>query len=212
MRAFSDLETEEPAVDWVAFLRDPLTRTASHHQCDVQRGEVDPPFEEWITHDAVRDRRTRIPAGPGGAAEEAIDLLGRFSCVGLTERFGESLVMLGRRVGLRGLRYSEKWVVTGGDIKKRLLSDPETREMLAAVNREDQALYEHVGREVYPKQKADYGIGLGTDVAWFRRHNQGITRWRMYATPRYATYVAKWRWGYYPWVERRRRRSAAVPS
>ena len=79
-------------------------------------------------------------------------------------------------------------------------------------NREDLAVYEHVLQEIYPKQKAEYGIGLDTDVAWFRRRNQGITQRRMYATPRYATYVAKWRWGYHPWVERQRRRAASVAS
>jgi len=212
VRVYSDLETEVPDVHWVAFLREPLTRTASHYQYDVQRGGVDLPFEEWITHDAVRDRQTRILAGPGGTAEEAIALLGRFAFVGLTERFDESLVMLGRRAGIRDLRYAKKWVAPHDDIKQRLLSDPPTREMLVAVNREDLAVYEHVRREVYPKQQAEYGITLDTDVAWFRRHNQETTQRRMYASLRYAAYVAKWRWGYHPWVERRRRRAAAVPS
>lgn len=212
VRAYSDLETVVPGIDWVAFLREPLTRTASHYQYDVQRGGVDLPFEEWITHDAVRDRQTRILAGPGGTGEDAIDLLGRFAFVGLTERFDESLVMLGRKVGIRDLRYASKWVAPSDGIKKRLLTDPATREMLVAANREDLAVYEHLVREVYPKQQAEYGLGLDTDVAWFRRRNQGVTKRRMYATPRYATYVAKWRWGYYPWVERRRRRAAAVVS
>ncbi|MBN2113678.1 MAG: hypothetical protein JW785_06075 [Acidimicrobiia bacterium] len=212
VRAYSDLETVVPDIEWVCFLREPLTRTASHFQYDVQRGGVDLPFEEWITHDAVRDRQTRILAGPGGTAEEAIDLLGRFALVGLTERFDESLVMLGRKVGLRDLRYARKWVAPSNDIKTRLLADPETREMLVAVNREDLAVYEHVLAEIYPKQKAEYGIGLDTDVAWFRRRNQGVTQRRMYATPRYAAYVAKWRWAYHPWVERRRRHAAAIPS
>jgi hypothetical protein len=68
-----------------------------------------------------------------------------------------------------------------------------------------------VVRELYPKQQAEHGLGLEADTAAFRSANQGISKWRMYASPRYAAYVAKWRWGYYPWVERRRRR-AAVPS
>jgi hypothetical protein len=193
-------------------LREPLTRTASHYQYDFQVGEVDLPFEEWITHDAVRDRQTRIIAGPGGTAEEAIELLGKFALVGLTERFDESLVMLGRKCGLRDLRYAKKWVAPSDDIKKRLLADPATREMLAEVNREDLALYEHVMREVYPKQQAEHGHGLDTDVAWFRRHNQGITKQQMYASPHYAAYVAKWRWAYHPYIERQRAWVTAVPS
>ena len=212
VRAYSDLETVVPGIDWVAFMREPLTRTASHYQYDFQVGGVDLPFEEWVSHDAVCDRQTRIIAGPGGTAGEAIDLLGRFALVGLTERFDESLVMLGRKVGLRDLRYARKWVAPRDDIKKALLANPETREMLAAVNREDLAVYEHVLQEIYPKQKAEYGIGLDDDVAEFRRRNQGVTQRRLYASHRYAAYVAKWRWGYHPWVERQRRRAAAVPS
>jgi hypothetical protein len=45
VRAYSDLETVMPDIEWVAFLREPLTRTASHYQYDVQRGGVDLPFE-----------------------------------------------------------------------------------------------------------------------------------------------------------------------
>jgi hypothetical protein len=212
VRVYSDLEAAVPGIDWVAFLREPLTRTASHYQYDLQRGGVGLPFEEWITHEAVRDRQTRIIAGPDGTAEEAIALLGRFSLVGLTERFDESLVMLRRRVGLREIRYASRWVAPSNDIKKRLLADPATREMLAAANREDLALYEHVVRELYLKQQAEHGPGLEAETAAFHSANQGISKWRLYASPRYAAYVAKWRWGYHPWVERRRRRAAAVPS
>ena len=210
VRLYSDLESAEPDIEWITFLRDPVTRTASHYQYDLQRGGVDLPFEEWITHEAVRDRQTRIMAGPDGTAERAIELLGRFSFVGLTEQFDESLVMLKRKVGLRDIRYASKWVAPADDVKTRLLADPQAVEMLEAVNRQDLALYDHLLAEVYPKQRCEYGIGLDADVAWFRRSNYRMTVARMYRNPRYLAYLAKWRLGYLPWVERRRKRAASA--
>ena len=53
VRAYADLESVAGPIRWVTFLRDPLERTVSHYQYDVQRGGVDLPFEEWVGHEAV---------------------------------------------------------------------------------------------------------------------------------------------------------------
>ena len=87
VRPYAGLEAVVGDIDYLCFVRDPIVRTASHYQYDVQRGGVDLPFEEWITHDAVRDRQTRIIAGDDGTAEDAIALLGRFAFVGRSDRF-----------------------------------------------------------------------------------------------------------------------------
>jgi len=210
VRVYSDLEDEVEPIEWVTFLRDPITRTASHYQYDVQRGGVDIPFEEWVTHDVVPDRQTRIIAGPDGTAEQAISLLSRFSLVGLTERFDESLVMLQRAVGLPDIRYAPRWVAPNNSIKRRLLSDPESVRRIEAVNRHDVELYRWVEEELYPKQQAAYGPALDGDVAAFKSSNEGMTRWHQYVHPRYAAYVAKWRLRYLPWVERQRSRAAGA--
>ena len=204
IRVYGDLEAEEPDIEYLTFLRDPIERCASHYQYDVQVGGVDLPFEEWITHDAVRDRMTRHIAGPDAAASDAITMLGRISFVGLQHRFDESLVLMQRRLGVPDIRYARKWVAPSNEIKKRLLSDPESRRMLESVNREDVALYRHVLDEVYPKQVAEYGPGLDAAVAWLQRKNLRMSKWRMWARPRYAAYVATWRLRYLPWVERQR--------
>ena len=91
VRIYAGLEAVVPDIEYVTFLRDPIERTASHYQYDVQVGGVDIPFDEWITHEAVPDRQTRILAGPDASGEDAIALLGRFAFVGRTDRFDESL-------------------------------------------------------------------------------------------------------------------------
>jgi len=202
VRVYTGLEREQPDIEYVTFLREPIVRTASHYQYDVQRGGVHLSFEEWITHDAVRDRQTRIIAGPNGSAEEAIALTARFSFVGRADRFDESLVMMQRAVGVPDIHYASKWVAPSNDVKKRLLSDRAAVEMIEAVNRDDLALWDHFTTDVYPKQQAEYGLGLTDDLTRFQAANSRMTPFRMYASPHYAAYVAKWRLFYRPWVRR----------
>ena len=213
VRAYSDLETVVPDIDWVAFLREPLTRTASHYQYDVQRGGVDLPFEEWITHDAVRDRQTRILAGPGGTAEEAIDLLGRFAFVGLTETLRRVAGDAGPQGGHPGpaLRLE-----VGGSQRRHQEAPP-----------------------VGPGDQGDAGRGQSGGPGRLRapgaarstpnRRRSTASAWTPTSpgsaaatrgspsgacTPATAT-PPMWPSGagrYHPWVERQRRRAAAVPS
>lgn len=207
IRLYGDLEAEEPDIRYLTFLRDPIERCASHYQYDVQVGGVDLPFEDWISHAAVRDRMTRHIGGPEATAADAITMLDRVAFVGLVHRFDESLVLMQRSLGVPDVRYACRWVAPADQIKQALLSDQGSRAMLESVNREDLVLYRHVLDEVYPKQVAEYGPGLEAAVAWLRRGNRRMTKRRMWARPRYVAYVAKWRLRYLPWVERRRRTS-----
>jgi hypothetical protein len=200
LRVYAGLESVVGDIQWVTFLREPLERTASHYQYDVQRGGVDLAFEDWITHDVVRDRQTRIIAGSDGTGLEAIGLLGRFSFIGRSDRFDESLVLMQHAVGVPDIRYASKWVAPSNEIKKRLLTDPGTRALLESVNRHDLAVWEHAVAEVFPKQRAEFGPALDDAVAAFKARNADMTRFRQYARPRYAAYVAKWRFGYRRWV------------
>lgn len=202
VRIYAGLEEVVPDIDYVTFLRDPIERTASHYQYDVQVGGVAIPFEEWIMHDAVPDRQTRVLAGPDASAQEAIALMPRFSFVGRSDRFDESLVMMQRKLSVPDIRYRSKWVAPSNDIKRKLLADPESVERLAAVNREDQKVWDHVVSEVYPKQQAEFGPGLDDAVVEFRRRNSKMSRLRIYTSPRYVGYVLKWRLRYRPWVRK----------
>lgn len=207
VRAYSDLGRDR-AVEYVAYMRDPLERCASHYQYDVQRGGVDLPFEEWITHEAVPNRQTRIIGGPGATADDAISLLGRFSFIGVLNRFDEGLVMMRKSLDLPDMRYARKWVAPSDGIKARLLADPASLELLEEANRHDMALWQHVVEEIYPKQLAAHGPDLDAEVRRFRDANAGTTVKWMYRQPRYAGYVAKWRLLYNPWVQRKRRATA----
>lgn len=210
VRSYTGLEKVAGEIRYVSFLRDPIVRTASHYQYDVQRGGVDLPFEDWITHDVVRDRQTRILAGPDATPADAIDQLDRYAFVGRADRFDESLVMMKQLLGMPDVRYASKWVAPTDDIKKRLLADPEAVARITAVNQADLSVWDHLVSEIYPKQVARYGSDLARDVASLEKANARMSVRRMYAHPRYAWYVAKWRLGYSPWVDRQR--AAVEPS
>jgi hypothetical protein len=205
VRSYAGLEEVAPGeIRYVTFLRDPIVRTASHYQYDVQRGGVGLSFDEWLTHDAVRDRQVRILAGPDGSTAEAIRQLDRFAFVGRADRFDESLVMMEHFLGMPDVRYASKWVAPTDDIKKRLLADPEAVAKIAAINKKDLEIWDHVVGAIYPAQSTRYGRGLADDAVALEAANARMTVRRMYAHPRYAWYVAKWRMGYSPWVDRKR--------
>jgi len=202
VRVYSGLEEVLPDIEYISFLRNPIERTASHYQYDFQVGGVDLPFEEWVAHDAVPDRQTRILAGPDASGEDAIALLPRFSFIGRSDAFDESLVLMQRSLAIPDIRYRSKWVAPSNEIKKRLLSDPESLQLLASVNREDQKLWDHFAAEVYPKQVAEFGPGLDRAVAEFRKLNSKMNAWRVYSNRHFLAYVLKWRLRYRPWVRK----------
>ena len=202
VRIYAGLEEVVPDIEYVTFLRDPIERTASHYQYDVQVGGVDIPFDEWITHEAVPDRQTRILAGPDASGEEAVALLARFAFVGRTDRFDESLVMMQRKLSIPDIRYRSKWVAPSNQIKRDLLNDSESVDKLAAVNLEDQKVWDHVVAEVYPKQQVEFGPDLDSAVEDFHRRNSKMSRLHTYANRHYLGYVLKWRLRYRPWVRK----------
>lgn len=205
IRPYGDLHEAFPDISYATFLRDPISRCASHYQYDVQRGGVDLPFEEWITHDASPNRQVRFLAGPDATAADAIAMVeDRIDFVGVLEHFDASLVMMRALYEFPWLGYVRKWSAPTDDIKKRLLADPGSRVLLEEANAEDIALYHHVLEEVMPRQEVAYGPSLLADVNEFQEGNRGLKSWQLSLRPRYAWYVAKWRLAYQPWVDRSR--------
>ncbi len=199
IKPYSDLETVRPDILYYTFLREPLDRTASQYQYEVQMGGGKRPFEEWIQRPENRNYQVDKLTTAKTAATAIATLEGKGMFVGVMERFDESIVMLQRRVGpdrLRDIRYHRRLVAPSNEIKKRLLSDPATRAMLEEANREDLALWEHVMSDLYPRQQREYGADLKEAVAALRERNARMSRLNNTLTPPYVTYSVKW-WGLY---------------
>jgi hypothetical protein len=169
VRPFSDLHKGCPELRYYTILREPLARCASHYQYQIQVLNKSVPFEEWIEEERLRDLQTRKLAGTDDF-EAARDMLeARVDCVGLAERYDESLVLLRRFFGDAALQinYRPENIASDPTVSRALLRNERTRALLVEANRQDLKLYRHVRDEIFPRQIEDYGPTLADDVAAF---------------------------------------------
>ncbi len=172
-----DLASACDSIRYFLFLRDPVERCVSHYQYRRKKDETSD-FEPWLAkHANYQSRfllRTSVPGGswPSVAdADRAIDVVERHvGFIGLQERFDESLVLLARWVGdpAFDVAYRARNVASSSSIRKQILGDPRTVDMIRAHHVEDEKLYRHVRDAVYPRQLAQYGATLDADVAALR--------------------------------------------
>jgi hypothetical protein len=182
VKPYSNLHVECPEIQFFTVLRDPARRFLSHF---LNRGDGNGPdaFERWISSEWVHNWQTKMIAGEPNA-ERAIDLIcARFGFVGLTERFDESLVLLGawlQEPDFRGEyqpinQLSEKTRARDADRKARdmsYLETDETRARIREVNSEDQKVYDFVASVIYPRQAAAYRGNLAAEVQRLQRRNR----------------------------------------
>ena len=119
-------------------------------------------------------------------AQKAIDMLStRISFTGLTERFDESLLLLGRwmqdpQFQPEYRRLNDRTKTRGYQNALREQTDTsylDTEEVCAridAVNAEDQMVYDHAISAIYPRQQSEYRGDLVADLIEFKRKNNGI--------------------------------------
>ena len=172
-----DLASACDSIRYFIFLRDPVERCVSHYQYRRNKDETSD-FEPWLAKYAnyqarflcrTRDLGQAWPAEAD--ADRAIDAIERHvGFVGLQERFDESLVLLVRWVGEPGfdVAYRSRNVASSNAIRRQILGDPRTLEMIHAQHAEDDKVYRYVRDVVYPRQVAQYGDTLAADVAALR--------------------------------------------
>jgi hypothetical protein len=175
VRPYSDLSDICPDVRYYTILREPIARSASYYQYQVQVLKKTMPFEEWIQIERMRDLQTRRLAGTDDVDKAREMLNERVGFVGLVEFYDETLVMLRRYFGdlKLSIRYRPENIASDPSISRDLLSNPKTYALLEEANRKDTALYEHARQEIFPKQMAAYGPELERDVAAFEASLQG---------------------------------------
>jgi hypothetical protein len=169
----SDLSTVED-LRFYTFLREPVSRTASHYQFMLRHDRNIEPFEEWIKKPHYRNVQVRKIAGEENT-EKAIEIIKKdFGFVGLSESYDESLLLLKKWVNDPSLdvRYKSLNVAARTGKASSLLSDPETRRLMEEANQEDLKLYDFVIKEVYPLQVEAYGKSLEQDLQKFNEANK----------------------------------------
>lgn len=186
VKAYANLRAEFPEIQFITMLREPAARFRSHF-LNRALGHTPAAFDQWISGEWVHNWQTKMIAGELNA-QKAIDLIAsRFGFVGLTERFDESLLMLGQWLNEPEFRaeyrpvncMSEKRRPRDAEREKSdmsYLSSLETRARIAEANAEDHKVYDYVVSMVFPKQVAAYSGNLQADVCELREQNRAVRR------------------------------------
>lgn len=193
----SDLEQACGGIHYWTFLREPLSRCASHYQFRVQFMNVAQPFKEWIQNEEFRNFQTKKLVGREDVDAAIRTLQEKFLLVGLLERFDESLIMLKGKLGdpRFDIRYVKAREAADKSIYRQLLDDPESRELLTKSNQADLKLYRFVQEELYPTQQGEYGESLEADLEAFKEANHPPKRSLRFTLNRW-----KLRWVYRPMI------------
>jgi hypothetical protein len=182
VKPHADLHEACPEIQFFTILREPSRRFRSHF---LNRGDgnLREDFDRWLATDWVHNWQTKMIAGESNA-QKAIDLLcTRFGFVGLTEKFDESLVLLGgwlqeatfcpeyRRVNrLSDKRRPRDFARNQTDMS--YLDSDVMRARICEANSEDYKVYEFVTATMYPAQLAAYSGNLAADVETLQQKNQ----------------------------------------
>ncbi len=174
---------------YVTFLRDPLRRVLSsyyfakwdvgneHHELIKQTGIGPVEFLCSSEFSWLENSQVKLIAGVEDMTkpcneqvyQQAIANLERyFSCVGLLERFDESLLCLKEALGL-GYPFYRIQNVTPKQVQDRPLSEMERKE-IRKILQYDYRLYTHVEQSLTDRMAADRWFGLR--LVWFRINNR----------------------------------------
>ena len=177
---------------YVSMLRDPVDRVLSLYQHRVEKHGLTQSVEEYVAADrdpAMRDGQTRRLVGSDSSLYRApvtdemlaaakAHIEERFAVVGLTERFDESVVLLGRVFGWSDVRYVRRNVRSDRPRRESLSS--EALEAILDRNRHDAELYRFAADRFQAQVDAE-GPGFAEEVARFQERN---ARYQRVATPR----------------------------
>jgi hypothetical protein len=158
-------------VRYVAFLREPISRGASHYQYHVNTTPEPLDWDTWCRWSEHHNHQTRYfdRAGDPDKAIAAIERHGVF--VGLLERFEESLLLMQRLVAPElQVAYKRHNTAASNDLARTLKDDPVRRARLAEMYAADIPLHAWVRDVLWPRYEEAYGPSLAADAERLRAH------------------------------------------
>lgn len=155
IRPYSDLSISIPQLRYWTIVRDPVKRTLSHYQYQIQIMGKQIPFDEWSKDQRFWNFQTRKLCGTEDAAK-AIELLSgkSFIGVGILEKFDESMILLDQWLGghvIPSGNFKDN-SAPSDKIKEELMRDPKVLRAIEAMNAEDKKLYAWVCDKLFPSQ------------------------------------------------------------
>ena len=140
----------EPGVQLITILRDPVMRCASHYQDVVLRRNERKRFKDWIEDTDQQNLSCKKISGSNDLAKAKNLLKESYLMVGVTERFQETLkimqILLDESLDLYNIR---RVTARSNEIKLNLLEDEASLKLLKKHNQLDQQLYDFVLEDIF---------------------------------------------------------------
>ena len=173
IKPFSDLSDIFPGIRYITLLRDPIKRTISQYQYNVEKLGSNLSFDEHLRIPGEMNVQTRWMAGSDDIDSAKRNITSRFFLVGIVEEFDEFLILLKKKLEPLIFRpgYKLKNVTNTdspirADINRHF---DKYREKIIKHNLLDIKLYNYVKDEILPKRIEEYGSTFEYDVAQFKK-------------------------------------------
>lgn len=181
IKAYSDLKTDFPNLQYYTFLRDPIQRSISHYQYRINLGSIKCPFEDWIRDESNHNWQVRTLAGVPDL-DRALHMIEHdISFIGLQERLDESLLLMNRALNLNQVMSAASEHVNASknnEIRNNIIKNTDNLRLLQKANQLDIELYRYAEAVIYPRQQNTFGsapagiIKTGGKRFW-KRYGQG---------------------------------------
>ncbi len=160
MRPFVNFGPNTKRLRWYTVLRDPVARTISNFQHQVEKNNQKASFIEWLEKPYNHNWHVRMLSG-GQDLDVAKEALRRCTCIGFIDRYNEFLLLLKDRMGWKGFNPTYLQVKNPaheGTVRQEIYDNMATySDALSAANYLDQQLFEYANQEIYSTQVAEYG-------------------------------------------------------
>jgi hypothetical protein len=173
IKPFGDLSDIFPGVRYITLLRDPIKRTISQYQYNVETHGFNLSFDEYLGMPWDMNTQTRWIAGSDDIDLAKKNIIRRFFLVGIVEEFDEFLILLKKKLeplkfrpGYRPQNVAKDKSPIRTDINRHF---DKYREKIIKHNLLDIELYNYVKDEILPKEKKEYGSTFELDVEQFKK-------------------------------------------
>lgn len=161
---------------YFTFLREPISRYMSHLNYQQQVMNIDWDIEEFINNEYFNNFQTKRIIGNEGW-EQAYNELLRYSFVGLSEEYNQSLLMLSQKIDWCNFNplYEKKNEIPS--ISKNIKFDDlsiDIQNKIMLNNELDIKLYNKVKTNIYKQQKENYIGNIDKDIVEYNQKLQNF--------------------------------------
>lgn len=173
IKPFSNLSDKFSRIRYITLLRDPIKRTISQYQYNVEYHGSNLTFDEYLSTPGSNNEQTRWIAGSDDIDLAKKTISKSFFLVGVVEQFDEFLILLKKK--LEPIKFRPGYKLQNIAKKNSPIRDHINRnfdkykEKIIKQNLLDIELYNYVKDEILPKEKKAYGSTFYHDVAQFKK-------------------------------------------